>query len=231
MTARSAILKIGARGSRLTATMVPQSLIPIVCWMAPEIPKARQSRPVKVFPDEPTMRSRSSQPLSTAALEPPTGAPRSSPSSCNFPNNSPFSSPFPPETRKSASARSTSRKPAARIPRCRTLGSAGRPTATGTISALQVKSGLAGFPAPGGKARTGVPAPPTVSVRTAVPLYNSRLTVKQPPATCFRDTQAGRKGPFSRAASRPARSRPLTVIPQMARRGSYLAIISARALT
>src|SRR5690606_17743893 len=50
----SAISKIGASGSLLIATIVPASLMPVRCWIAPEMPTARYSSGAMILPVWPT---------------------------------------------------------------------------------------------------------------------------------------------------------------------------------
>src|SRR5690606_10230667 len=51
---KSAILKIGASGSRLIATIVSDPRIPTVCWTAPETPRPMYSFGAMVLPVWPT---------------------------------------------------------------------------------------------------------------------------------------------------------------------------------
>ena len=53
----SATSKIGASGSLLIATMVRASLMPVRCWMAPEMPMAMYSSGAMILPVWPTCMS------------------------------------------------------------------------------------------------------------------------------------------------------------------------------
>ncbi|KAG1070584.1 hypothetical protein G6F40_017576 [Rhizopus arrhizus] len=53
----SAISKIGASPSLLIATMVPASLMPVRCWIAPLMPTATYSSGAMILPVWPTCRS------------------------------------------------------------------------------------------------------------------------------------------------------------------------------
>jgi hypothetical protein len=50
----SATSKIGASASLLMATMVPASLMPVRCWIAPEMPTATYSSGAMILPVWPT---------------------------------------------------------------------------------------------------------------------------------------------------------------------------------
>ena len=66
----------------LIATTSSESFMPAACWKAPLIPSARYNLGFTVFPEVPTRRPLSSQPLSTIGLEqeitPPNAAARAS---------------------------------------------------------------------------------------------------------------------------------------------------------
>src|SRR6185369_2137584 len=49
-TRRSANSAIGASGSRLTATIVSAVCMPTLCWIAPEMPRARYSDGLTILP-------------------------------------------------------------------------------------------------------------------------------------------------------------------------------------
>jgi hypothetical protein len=53
--------KIGAAGSRLMATMVPDSMMPAVYWTAPEVPTEIKGSGRTVFPVWPMSRSSATQ--------------------------------------------------------------------------------------------------------------------------------------------------------------------------
>src|SRR5262249_17913642 len=66
-TPRSQNSKIGAFGSLLIATTVPEPCIPTLCWIAPEIPHATYSFGETVLPVWPTWLAYGDQPASTTA--------------------------------------------------------------------------------------------------------------------------------------------------------------------
>src|SRR5215210_1847192 len=81
ITTTSAKSAIGASGSRLTATIVSAVCMPTLCWMAPEMPRARYSAGLTILPVWPICCAYGIQPESTAARVAPTAPPSSAASS------------------------------------------------------------------------------------------------------------------------------------------------------
>lgn len=103
----SAIWNIGASASLLIATINLLSFIPAKCWIAPDIPTHKYSCGATFFPVWPIWRLLSANPLSTAALDAPMAAPRTSArgwiraSNCSLDLR-----PRPPDTTRVAATRS-----------------------------------------------------------------------------------------------------------------------------
>src|SRR5690606_11687943 len=105
-TPQSAISKIGASGSLLTATMTREVCIPARCWIAPEIPSAMYSCGETVLPVWPTWYWWGQKPASVAARDAPTAPPSRSASSSTSAKFSALPTPRPPETTTDASVSS-----------------------------------------------------------------------------------------------------------------------------
>ena len=96
--------KIGAFGSLLIATIVPEPCMPTLCWIAPEIPQAMYSFGETDLPVWPTCVEYGYQPASTTARVAPTAPPSAAASSSSSVNPSGEPSPRPPATMMSASS-------------------------------------------------------------------------------------------------------------------------------
>src|SRR5262245_49113655 len=103
-TPRSANSKIGAFGSLLMATIVPEPCMPTLCWIAPEIPHAMYSFGETVLPVCPTCAAYGYHPESTTARVAATAPPSTSASSSQYEKPSGLPSPRPPATITSASS-------------------------------------------------------------------------------------------------------------------------------
>src|SRR6185437_5761681 len=103
-TARSEYSKIGAFGSLLMATIVPDPCIPTLCWIAPEMPHAMYSLGETVLPVCPTWVEYGYHPASTTARVAPTAPPSALASSSTSVKFSGPPRPRPPATITSASS-------------------------------------------------------------------------------------------------------------------------------
>ena len=96
--------KIGAFGSLLIATIVPEPCMPTLCWIAPEMPQAMYSFGETDLPVWPTCVEYGYQPASTTARVAPTAPPSAEASSSRSVKPSGEPSPRPPATMMSASS-------------------------------------------------------------------------------------------------------------------------------
>src|SRR3954452_19870097 len=111
---RSENSKIGAFASLLMATMFSADCMPTLCWMAPEMPAARESFGATVLPVWPICAAYGYQPASTTARVAATALlpPKALASASTSSKPSALPRPRPPATRTSAPSMSTS------APRC-----------------------------------------------------------------------------------------------------------------
>src|SRR5256714_13322469 len=103
-TPRSLNSKIGAFGSLLIATIVPELCMPTLCWIAPEMPSATYSFGETVLPVCPIWAEYGYHPASTTARVAPTAPPSAFASSSARVKFSGAPSPRPPATITSASS-------------------------------------------------------------------------------------------------------------------------------